>query len=91
MKPLKWIGWAALLLGMQTVLAGSDQAQKDLEGMWKPSRVVDDGKVEKEGELVVFADAAAWAARLKLWLGEQDTGARARRVTVRIRQQRHKK
>jgi uncharacterized protein (TIGR03067 family) len=39
---------------MQTVLAGSDQAQKDLEGVWKPSRVVDNGKVENEAELADY-------------------------------------
>lgn len=41
----------------------------------------------KEGELVVFTDSAAWAARLKLWMGERLDAASSRRVTVRIRQQ----
>jgi hypothetical protein len=40
----------------------------------------------KEGELVVFTDSAAWAARLKLWLGEQATIPSGRRLTVKIRQ-----
>lgn len=48
-------------------------------------------RLEKEGELVVFTDSAAWAARLKLWLGERSVGRPPRRVTVRIRQQRDKK
>lgn len=47
--------------------------------------------LEKEGELVVFTGSAVWAARLKLWLGEQDPATLSRRVTVRIRQHRDKK
>jgi hypothetical protein len=45
----------------------------------------------KEGELVVFTESAAWAARLKLWLGEQDPTPQGRQVTVRIRQQHRNK
>jgi hypothetical protein len=41
----------------------------------------------KDGELVIFTDSAAWAARLKLWLAERLDAAACRRVTVRIRQQ----
>jgi hypothetical protein len=42
--------------------------------------------IGKPGETVVFADAAAWAARLKLALAESppDIGAAGGRITVRV-------
>lgn len=43
--------------------------------------------LEKPGELVLFAESAAWAARLKLALAEQPPRPDGRRISVRIQPQ----
>jgi hypothetical protein len=40
--------------------------------------------LEKPDELVLFADSAAWAGRLKLALAETPTVGAGRKVTVRV-------
>lgn len=42
------------------------------------------GALAKPGEVVAFADSAAWAARLKLALADAPPRSDGRRVTVRV-------
>jgi hypothetical protein len=45
--------------------------------------------IEKAGELVLFADSAAWAGRIRLSLPELAEVTAGRRITVRLMPRRH--
>lgn len=93
-------GAAALLQRItrraQVVLPGSDLPQGD-PGTWlrrlrerlpEEQRVHLKEVLEKAGELVLFADSAAWAGRIRLSLPALVDAAAGRRMTVRLMPQR---
>lgn len=66
---------------------GSDQwLEKLRKGLPEPLGGHLQGVLERPGELVLFAESAAWAGRLRLALPQLAAASEGRRLTIRLQQ-----